>query len=36
MRFALIMFALTGLAWGDAGVLIPSTAKHPDPKMLSL
>jgi Ca-activated chloride channel family protein len=25
-----------GLAWGDAGVLIPSTAKQPDPKVLTL
>ncbi len=24
------------LAWGDAGVLIPSTAKQPDPKVLTL
>ncbi len=28
--------ALAGLAWGDAGVLIPSTGKQPDPKVLTL
>src|SRR5580700_3768123 len=28
--------ALTGVARGDAGVLIPSTARQPDPKVLSL
>ncbi len=36
MRVALITFALASLAWGDAGVLIPSTAKQPDPKVLRL
>ncbi|HVO99567.1 MAG TPA: VIT domain-containing protein [Bryobacteraceae bacterium] len=34
--FALALVALAGLAWGDAGVLIPSTAKQPDPKILTL
>src|SRR5580700_7519673 len=28
--------ALTGVARGDAGVLIPSTARQPDPKVLTL
>ena len=33
----LALFLVTGcLAWGDAGVLIPSTAKQPDPKVLTL
>ena len=27
---------LTQAAWGDAGVLIPSTARQPDPKVLTL
>jgi Ca-activated chloride channel homolog len=35
MKFALLVTA-AGLAWGDAGVLIPSTAKQPDPKVLTL
>jgi Ca-activated chloride channel family protein len=35
MRFALLI-ATACLAWGDAGVLIPSTAKQPDPKVLTL
>ncbi|HTB10140.1 MAG TPA: VIT and VWA domain-containing protein [Bryobacteraceae bacterium] len=35
MRFALLL--VTGcVAWGDAGVLVPSTAKQPDPKVLTL
>jgi Ca-activated chloride channel homolog len=33
---ALAGVALTGVAWGDAGVLIPSTARQPDPKVLTL
>ncbi len=36
MRFAILIPALTCLLWGDAGVLIPSTAKQPDPKVLTL
>ena len=35
MKFALLIAAAC-LAWGDAGVLIPSTAKQPDPKVLTL
>src|SRR5580698_6439569 len=35
MKLALLM-ATACLAWGDAGVLIPSTAKQPDPKVLTL
>ena len=35
MKFLLLMTAAS-LAWGDAGVLIPSTAKQPDPKVLTL
>jgi Ca-activated chloride channel family protein len=35
MKFA-ILLATAVLAWGDAGVLIPSTAKQPDPKVLTL
>ena len=35
MKFALLI-AAASLAWGDAGVLIPSTAKQPDPKVLTL
>src|SRR5271170_3366581 len=31
-----LLIAMAGLAWGDAGVLIPSTAKQPDPKVLTL
>src|ERR1700681_4610394 len=30
------LIALAPLAWSDAGVLIPSTAKQPDPKVLTL
>jgi Ca-activated chloride channel family protein len=36
MKSAILMASLAGLAWGDAGVLIPSTAKQPDPKVLTL
>src|SRR5271157_1317672 len=32
----LLLLTAAGLAWGDAGVLIPSTAKQPDPKVLTL
>ncbi len=35
MKFALLL-ATACLVWGDAGVLIPSTAKQPDPKVLTL
>jgi Ca-activated chloride channel homolog len=35
MKFA-AFFVVGCLAWGDAGVLIPSTAKQPDPKVLTL
>src|SRR5579863_4285638 len=35
MKLALLI-AMGCLAWGDAGVLIPSTAKQPDPKVLTL
>jgi Ca-activated chloride channel family protein len=35
MKFALLIAAAC-LTWGDAGVLIPSTAKQPDPKVLTL
>ena len=35
MKFALLLTTAC-LAWGDAGVLIPSTAKQPDPKVLTL
>jgi Ca-activated chloride channel homolog len=31
-----LLLAMSCLAWGDAGVLIPSTAKQPDPKVLTL
>jgi Ca-activated chloride channel family protein len=31
-----LFLALSVLAWGDAGVLVPSTAKQPDPKVLTL
>src|SRR3984957_1396392 len=31
-----VLLAMSCLAWGDAGVLIPSTAKQPDPKVLTL
>lgn len=36
MRLVGILIAAACLAWGDAGVLIPSTAKQPDPKVLTL
>src|SRR5258707_1349977 len=32
----LVLIALAPLVWADAGVLIPSTAKQPDPKVLTL
>ncbi len=35
MKLAFLI-AMGSLAWGDAGVLIPSTAKQPDPKVLTL
>ncbi len=35
MRLGLFLL-VCGLLWGDAGVLIPSTAKQPDPKILTL
>src|SRR5580704_4029113 len=35
MRLTLFL-AMAALVWGDAGVLIPSTAKQPDPKVLTL
>ncbi len=35
MKFAIFLSAAC-FAWGDAGVLIPSTAKQPDPKVLTL
>jgi Ca-activated chloride channel homolog len=35
MKFALLLIA-TGLLWGDAGVLVPTDAKQPDPKILTL
>jgi len=31
-----LLLAMSCLTWGDAGVLIPSTAKQPDPKVLTL
>jgi Ca-activated chloride channel family protein len=31
-----LLIATACVAWGDAGVLIPSTAKQPDPKVLTL
>src|ERR1700722_6865829 len=31
-----VLLAMSCLVWGDAGVLIPSTAKQPDPKVLTL
>src|SRR5271154_1141811 len=30
------LMAVSWVAWGDAGVLIPSTARQPDPKVLTL
>src|SRR5580692_11606585 len=35
MKLAALL-AMSCLVWGDAGVLIPSTAKQPDPKVLTL
>ena len=35
MRLVFLL-AAAGLAWGDAGVLIPSTGQQPDPKILTL
>jgi len=31
-----LVLAAAGVAWGDAGVLIPSNARQPDPKALTL
>ena len=37
MKFYFLLTALyTGLLWGDAGVLVPTDAKQPDPKILTL
>src|SRR5579863_6938448 len=36
MKRALLFLTAAALAWGDAGVLIPSTAKQPDARVLSL
>ncbi len=36
MKFSLLLIVAAGLLWGDAGVLIPSDAKQPDPKILTL
>jgi len=36
MKLTLLLIAAACLAWGDAGVLIPSTTKQPDPKVLTL
>jgi Ca-activated chloride channel family protein len=36
MKRCLVLMALVRAAWGDAGVLIPSTARQPDPKVLTL
>ena len=37
MKFSSLVIALfTGLLWGDAGVLVPTDAKQPDPKILTL
>src|SRR5271163_2764040 len=36
MMRAILFFAVAALAWADAGVLIPSTAKQPDARALSL
>src|SRR5277367_6136471 len=36
MKWLLPIVAAASLAWGDAGVLVPSTAKQPDPKVLTL
>jgi Ca-activated chloride channel family protein len=36
MKCAALFLATAALAWADAGVLIPSTAKQPDARVLSL
>ena len=36
MKVAVLLLALSPFAWADVGVLIPSTARQPDPKVLSL
>src|ERR1035438_8415676 len=36
MRLFLLFVIALRLAWAEAGVLIPSTAKQPDPRVLSL
>jgi Ca-activated chloride channel family protein len=36
MKWALLLVASSSLIWADAGVLIPSTAKQPNPAILSL
>src|SRR5258706_2288037 len=36
MRTAALLMLAARVAWGDAGVLIPSNAKQPEPKTLSL
>ena len=36
MKTALAFLIASGFAWGDAGVLIPSTARQPDARVLSL
>ena len=36
MRVAVLWFVLANLIWADAGVLIPSTAKQPDARVLPL
>lgn len=36
MRHALLLLVAAVSAWPDAGVLIPSTARQPDPSMLAL
>ena len=36
MRTALLLLTLARAVWADAGVLIPSTSKQPDPRVLTL
>ena len=36
MKLAAVLLLLTALAWGDAGVLIPSNREQPDASVLSL
>jgi Ca-activated chloride channel family protein len=36
MRAVVLLLAIARIAWGDAGVLIPSTLKQPDARVLSL